>query len=245
MQAQVDLNEDSSALLNLELQIENTKAELNRIMARDASTEFEADDKIVVDRSLTLNEVKTGAATLNTGILIANKNRQIADLTIKEYKSYIFPTVTLFGGYGYLRSASELGFLQSNLSYGPMYGVTISVPLFDGFTTSRDIEIMRLSQNISETQLKQAQNDLNASITTIFNQYLTSINLINLESSNIEAARKNVDVALQRFDLGTITSVELREIQQTQIDAENRLLLEQLNAKFAEVQLKRLSGELL
>ncbi len=126
-----------------------------------------------------------------------------------------------------------------------MYGVTISVPLFNGFTTSRDIEIMRLSQDISEIQLLQTQNSIHALITTIYNQYLTSINLIKLESSNIESARKNVDVALQRFDLGTITSVELREIQQTQIDAENRLLLDQLNAKLAELQLKRLSGELL
>ncbi len=67
MQAMVDLNEDSSALLNLELQITNTKTELNRLMARDALTEFVANDRIIVDESLKLNEIKAKASTLNTG----------------------------------------------------------------------------------------------------------------------------------------------------------------------------------
>jgi outer membrane protein TolC len=52
-------------------------------------------------------------------------------------------------------------------------------------------------------------------------------------------------VALQQFELGTITSVELREVQEQFIEAESRLLTAQFEAKRAEVELLRLSGRLL
>jgi outer membrane protein TolC len=55
----------------------------------------------------------------------------------------------------------------------------------------------------------------------------------------------NVDVALKQFELGTITSVELRDVQEQFIEAESRLLTAQFEAKQAEVELLRLSGQLL
>jgi outer membrane protein len=55
----------------------------------------------------------------------------------------------------------------------------------------------------------------------------------------------NVDVALEQFEVGTITSVELREVQEQFIQAESRLLTAQFEAKQAEVELLRLSGQLL
>jgi outer membrane protein TolC len=51
-------------------------------------------------------------------------------------------------------------------------------------------------------------------------------------------------VALKQFELGTITSVELREVQEQFIEAESRLLTAQFEAKQAEVELLRLSGQL-
>jgi len=44
--------------------------------------------------------------------------------------------------------------------------------------------------------------------------------------------------------LGTINSIELREVQRTLISAESRLIQAQFEAKLAETELQRISGQL-
>ncbi|MBC8172518.1 MAG: TolC family protein [Chitinophagales bacterium] len=245
IQAQVDLNADSSLYINILLQIENLKININQLMSSDPATSFETNDTIVVEDDLLLEVILSESSLMNTDILLAQKDQQIVDLQVKEFKSYMYPTLDLTGGYGYLRSTSEAGFVESNLSYGPSVLFTLNIPLFNAFTTSRNLEGSQITQQIKQTQIRQTELTVRSSISTVYNQYRTSLDLIKLENRNIEAARKTVDIALEKFNLGSLTSVELREIQQTQIDAENRLLIEQLNAKLAELQLKKLSGRLL
>jgi len=245
LQAIVDLNADSSAYINMELQVKNTKVEINNFLGRNPETLFSVNDKIIVDRSLQVETIKSNASTNNIDILLMQKDDQIVDLQIKELKAMLYPTLSLTGGYGYLKSTSEAGFVESNLSYGPSVGLTIDIPLFNGFTTTRSLDIAGLNKQITATQLLQTQLAVETYITTVYNQYVTALYLVGLQERNIEVARQNIKIALEQYHTGRITSVELREIQQTQIDAENTLLVETLKARLAELQLKKLGGMLI
>ena len=245
LQAQVDLNTDSSAYINILLQIKNTKAVINEYMARDANTTFDINEKIAVDQTINLTSIKENVYANNTSLLIAEKNKQIAELQVKEYKSYLYPTVSLNAGYGFLKSVSEAGFVESNLNVGPLAGVSLVIPLFNGFTVSRNIEQMKVMQQMHELDVLQTQLSVNTNLVILYNQYETSLQLMKIEQQNIESATKNVSIALEKFNLGAITSVELREIQLQKVNTENRYLTEELNAKIAELQLKYFSGKLI
>ena len=245
LQAQVDLNTDSSAYINILLQIKNTKAVINEYMARDANTTFDINEKIAVDQTINLTSIKENVYANNTSLLIAEKNKQIAELQVKEYKSYLYPTVSLNAGYGFLKSVSEAGFVESNLNVGPLAGVSLVIPLFNGFTVSRNIEQMKVMQQMQELDVLQTQLSVNTNLVILYNQYETSLQLMKIEQKNIESATKNVSIALEKFNLGAITSVELREIQLQKVNTENRYLTEELNAKIAELQLKYFSGKLI
>ncbi len=245
LQAQVDLNTDSSAYINILLQIKNTKAVINEYMARDANTTFDINEKIAVDQTINLTSIKENVYANNTSLLIAEKNKQIAELQVKEYKSYLYPTVSLNAGYGFLKSVSEAGFVESNLNVGPLAGVSLVIPLFNGFTVSRNIEQMKVMQQMQELDILQTQLSVNTNLVILYNQYETSLQLMKIEQKNIESATKNVSIALEKFNLGAITSVELREIQLQKVNTENRYLTEELNAKIAELQLKYFSGKLI
>ena len=245
LQAQVDLNTDSSAYINILLQIKNTKAVINEYMARDANTTFDINEKIAVDQTINLTSIKENVYANNTSLLIAEKNKQIAELQVKEYKSYLYPTVSLNAGYGFLKSVSEAGFVESNLNVGPLAGVSLVIPLFNGFTVSRNIEQMKVMQQMQELDVLQTQLSVNTNLVILYNQYETSLQLMKIEQQNIESATKNVSIALEKFNLGAITSVELREIQLQKVNTENRYLTEELNAKIAELQLKYFSGKLI
>jgi len=78
----------------------------------------------------------------------------------------------------------------------------------------------------------------------VYQSYLNALRLIELEQQSLDIAEQSQEIALERFRLGTIDSIELREAQQTLINAENRLIIAQVEAKNAETELLRLSGQL-
>lgn len=65
-----------------------------------------------------------------------------------------------------------------------------------------------------------------------------------MELINKEVAGRNVKVAFEKYRLGAINDIELRETQKKYIDAQYQLLLSQFQAKNAEIELLRISGEL-
>lgn len=244
LQAEVDLHADSASLMQTILQLKNTKAKINNIIGRDPATEFTSTEKIAVNTGIIYSDVVTKSIENNTELQMAKKDEAIYNLQIKEFKAMLYPELNLTGGYGYLKSTSESGFVESNLNYGPSVGLSLNIPLFNGFTTSRNIDIAQIGQQIVTTQTQQLELEITTWIYILYNQYSTSLALMELEQRNIEAAQQNVTIALAKFDLGNITSVELREIQQALLNAQNRLLIETLNAKLAELQLMKISGQL-
>jgi outer membrane protein TolC len=96
----------------------------------------------------------------------------------------------------------------------------------------------------SKLSLAQTDLQLDADAATAFAQYQNFIQLLDLEETNIQLARQNVDIALERYRLGLLTPLALREAQRNQLDAETRLLDIRYSAKQAETALRRLSGEL-
>jgi outer membrane protein TolC len=79
----------------------------------------------------------------------------------------------------------------------------------------------------------------------VFNDYKNSLDLIELEQQNLEVARQNIDIALERYKLGVATPLELREVQRNAVATESRLIEAEYRAKVAEIELLRLSSRIL
>ena len=78
----------------------------------------------------------------------------------------------------------------------------------------------------------------------LYNDYQSNLAVAKLEMVNQEVAKENVDIALEMYKIGTINDIELREIQKKYLEAQYQLLLSQFQAKLAEIELLRISGEL-
>ncbi len=95
-----------------------------------------------------------------------------------------------------------------------------------------------------ENYLKDTDLNLHTDLYKIYNDYVTNLRIIGIELVNQEVARENVEVAFEKYRLGSINDIELRETQKKYIDAQYQLLLSQFQAKKAEIELLRISGEL-
>jgi outer membrane protein TolC len=63
-----------------------------------------------------------------------------------------------------------------------------------------------------------------------------------LERQNLVSARENYYIAHERYLLGDLSGIEMREAQKSLLDAEERLLEAEYNTKICEISLLQISG---
>lgn len=245
VQARLDLSADSAALLGLIQQRTIAHTRLNTLLGRAPESPLEVLTEIPAPETLDLATVRTNAMNSNSTLQVARQQQLLADASVNELRGALFPRIDVYGNYGYTRSTSAVGFLQSNTQIGPDYGVRVSVPLFHGSQADRAVKVARITREQAAISTEQAQLQLEQQVLDAWTSYGTAQQRVALEEQNLEGIRTQVNVALESYRLGMITAVELRDVQQGLINAENRLLLAQYEAKAAELDLKWLSGTLL
>lgn len=245
LQARADLNADKAAVIRQEVLLNDAKILLNELIARDVNTEFSVQQSIPVDKGLEYSDLLQQAMANNKELTVARINRQVAELEIKEIQGERFPEIDLNAGYSYNRNESGAGFIELNQSDGFNYGLTARLNIFDGFNTNRQIQNAKIQLKNQELVMQDRQLRVEAGLSAEFKNYLNSLKLVQLESENLIYAEQSLEIALERFKLGTINSIELREVQRTLISAESRLIQAQFEAKIAETELQRISGKLL
>ncbi|HQW42301.1 MAG TPA: TolC family protein, partial [Flavobacteriales bacterium] len=245
VQARLDLSADSSVLLDLMQQQELSITRLNTLLGQAPDTPIDVQKEIPQASSLDLTEIQKNARAGNTSLQQARYEQLLADASVRELKGVLFPRVDVFGNYGYTRSTSAVGFLQSNTAIGPDYGVRVSVPLFRGMQANKAVEVAKLTREQASISTAQTQLMLERQVLDAWTSYSTAQKRMDLETANLAGIRTQVDVALESYRLGSLTSVELRDVQQGLIAAENRMLLAQYEAKRAELELNWLAGSLL
>ncbi len=245
LQSTVDLNADSTRLIQQMVQLANTKADFNRLLVYDVNTEFNLEDTIRINEPVNYDTILKKSLKQNSQLIAARLNQDLARLGVRQAQSDRYPTLNFTAGYKYSTLNSQTGFLQYNQSYGPSFEFNLNYILFNGFNTNRIIKNAKVLMNSGDIEVQDAEQELRTELLKLNNQYVSSLEVVKMQLSNVEAARENVTVAFEKYKLGSLNDVELREIQQKLIDAEYQLISSQFEAKKAEIELLRLSGELL
>jgi outer membrane protein len=243
--AQVDYNADSTALINQDVVIFISKANLNELLGRDASIDFSVAFEINVTEDLKLEELVNTLNLKNPQLLAAQRRKNVSYLQVKEIQAERMPVLTLNGGYNYSVRNSDAGFLISNRGSGFTYGASAFLNVFNGNSVNRRTQIARVQSLNAELEVDQLRLQLESDIKRAFTTHQKNIILMNLENANQDIAKENAEIALERYRLGVSNSLELREAQVNSVDAETRALVAAFNAKASEIELLRLSGEII
>ena len=244
VQAQLDQSADSAAVLDLLVQESAAMARVNALMGRAPAMELAVANEIPATEPLEFGQLQQAARNANSTLQLARQERIAADYSVKQLRGALLPQVDVFGNYGYTNSTSAVGFLQSNRSVGPDYGARIYIPLFNGAQANKAMQVAKLTREQAAISTERTELMLEEQLLNTWTDHTTANQRVALEQSNLGGARTQTDVALESYRLGAITAVELREVQQGLIAAEQRLLAAQYEAKLAELQLKWLAGEL-
>ncbi|MDB5119548.1 MAG: outer rane efflux protein [Sphingobacteriales bacterium] len=242
--ASVDLNTDTTNLLRQRDTYRNTKIKLNELLSRSIDTDFTVADTIIIQNNLKLTELQNIASTQNPAIQSAIINQRIADLNLKQIRSDRYPVISLNSGYNFNKSTSELGFANLSQSNGLNYGVSASLNIFSGFLQRKNERIASIEVMNSTLQLEKTNLNITSQIASFYQTYQTNLELVNLEEQNLNVAKQNLDITLEKFRLGSVAPLEFREAQRNYIDASARYSNAQFEAKLAEISLKQLTGSI-
>lgn len=242
--AQVDYNTDLTALVTQEQVIQNSRVNLNELLAVDPQQDFIVNDTIIIRENLYLEELKEDAFGNNKQLLAAQGLQNVAYLQMKELRAQRLPTIALSGSYNDNTLRSDAGFLLTNEQQGINLGATISLNLFSGFSLNRRIQAAKIQMNNQNYLLDQYEIQMLSALQRTFNTYENSKRLLEIEKSNYEVAVENSEIALDRFRLGIANYLEFRDAQVNRLQAESRLIEVLYNIKENEIELMRLSGKI-
>jgi len=244
--AQVDYNEDKALLIAQEQSYLNTKISYNTLLVRNHQEEFNVDSKIDLLPKLNLSDLKEFALKQNPTLISALLTKKITDLETKSIQSLKMPQIDLLAGYNMGQVNNGAGFgVQRGSSDVLNYGLRATINIFDGFNQKRRVQNAKINAEIAQMQIDDLKNSLISTLERAFVTYENALNLISLETENYAIAKQNIDIAFDRFKVGIATSYELREVQRNAVSAETRLIETKFAAKAAEIELIRLSGNIL
>jgi outer membrane protein TolC len=248
-QARVDFNADSSSLIKQYEVVNTSSIALNQLMALDNVQQQLpiCDTLIATDKHLNETALWENTQTDNVRLLLAAKNKTLSDLDLQTIHSRDYPYLRFNAGYGYNLNVYDIknSTLRNQHNLGFTYGFTLGYSLFDGMNRTREKKNARLATENRELEYQRLILSLKADFSDIWMAYRNNFELTALEDENLEAARENYEIAMERYRLGDLSGIELREAQNSLLGAEERLLEAQFNTKLCEISLLQISGQIL
>jgi outer membrane protein TolC len=247
LQSRVYVNSDSSNLSRQNEVVRSAQIRLNQMMAlENLSNEFSArDTSIDVNPNLLYEKLLEATLVSNTNLLIAARNKTISEYDYKLIVSRSYPYLNFSGGYSYTLNTFTQSSVKNQTINGVNYGLTLGVTLFDGNNQRRSIHNSAIDRNSKDLAYREVEQAIRADLLTIYSAYNNNLRLITLEDQNYQTAKENLDIALERYKLGSLSGIDLREVQKSLLDARERLISAHYQTKLAEVSLQLISGKIM
>jgi outer membrane protein len=247
LQSRVYVNSDSSNLSRQNEVIRTAQIRLNQMMAVEKlSNEFSLKDTTIdVNPDLLYEKLLDETLEKNTGLLIASGNKTISEYDYKLVVSRSYPYLNFSGGYSYNFNTYDQGTIKNQTMSGMNYGLTLGITIFDGNNQRRNIHNASIDKDSKVLVYEQVEQGVRADLLTIYSAYNNNLRLITLEDQNYQTAKENLDIALERYKLGSLSGIDLREVQKSLLDARERLISAHYETKLAEISLELISGRIM
>ena len=242
-QAQIDLNVLQQSKLAQQLVIDQSKAELLRLLTLKADSAITINDTILVDKGVLLDDVMNSLSK-NADIKAAENQIRINELIVKETAALRYPSVRATTGYNFSRNQAAAGNLLLNQNFGPTIGVSVAIPIYNGSALRRQQQVAKIDVRNAGLQKDILLRDYTAEAVKQFQAYTNTLNQLDSAVQNYQLSQKLLDLALLRFEYKQATIVEVKNAQQSFVESGYRLVNLNFAAKSSEIQLKRLANTL-
>lgn len=205
--------DDSISYLQLENLQANQILQLSRIVGKSLKNyQFTSPTKKTNSVS-TLAAVKEQYYANNPFYKEALVRMESAKIRKKSLMATQLPSIDFISSVSLNRSASEAGFLASNITSQVQFGLQMSYPLSQAFDFSSRVENSQLDVSIEELALKRLENDVTNDLERRIDQIQRMQQMVMLNNETVEVSDKILSIDKSKLDLGQISGIDFRNLQ--------------------------------
>ena len=242
-QSQLDLNALLQNRQSQLLVIDQAKTQLLLLLSLRPDSLISVKDTIIVDKTITLADI-LGNIGRNAEIMAAEDQVRISQYIVKETGALRYPTLRASASYNYTRNKISAGNILLNQSNGPVAGLTLGIPIYNGSIYKRQQRVADINLKNAALQKDILVRDYTATAVRNYQSYASTLQQLETQQKNVELAQKLVDLALLRFRERQATIVELRQAQESFENAAFTLINLSFSAKSAEIELYRVINQI-
>lgn len=242
LNAQVDLNQDSITWMRTLTQLANNKRTLMVLMGNAPDDSFTVQNEFEIEKDIDLSAVMERALDNNVNLVLAQLQRESADVAQSIARAARYPRLDFSASYGYRRTENEAGFIALQENVGLSGSVNLSYTLFGGFQVKRAIENAEVELARSRENLEYARKQVSRDVLNAFETYQNNLFLLNIARDDITTARLNFQRSEEAYQTGQINSTEFRQAQLNLLQAAFRINELRIQAKLSQIELYRLAG---
>jgi outer membrane protein TolC len=236
LRAFVELGNSRLQLLNAQTQRATAVANLARLIGYDGSLRAVADSSIMTLNTLDTAALREEALANAPAIEQAAAEGRAADAQVTSSRGQYFPRIT--ASYQNSFAGSALDALSNNWSAR----VSLSWPLFNGFTRETAVSQSLASQDAARARMEDTGRQVNADMTQQFAALEAALLRFNIAAASRAAAEEDLRVQQERYRLGAATIVEVLTSQVSLDQAEVDIVQARLDFLVAKAQLEALVG---
>ena len=245
-QAQVYFNSDSAKSLKQHESVASANIRINRLMSNWdlSSVHVAADTAINLLTGLDYESLLEDMMKVNASLLRAESNRTLAQLDRRTVQARNYPYLKVNASYGLSHNIYGNSTYTDRTNWGPSFGATMGINLVTGKqrVQERNARLDELTADITIDQLKL---QLRANLDDFWQAYMNNLKLLELQEQNLKTAQETMEIAQERYMLGNLSGLEMREAQKSLLDAEESLLQAQYDTKVCEISLLQISGRIM
>ena len=252
---------DSTNMLIQENNVATAYRDLNLSMGQDDLNKvYDLSDNLNYEpKTYQLADLEQALFANNQNLQSLMINRELANINTQFQESFNKPTISLGSGLIYdLNGTSGTQLLSfggdppfetdnsgTNKTFNFYFNIQANYNLFDGGNRKRNVESAKVDELIAQLNINDLKRTLSNQLQNALANYNNQLRLVKLTENLIDNAQQNLAIGAERFKGGLITSFDYRSIQLAFVNASQARLNAIFNLKNTEVELMRLTGELI
>ncbi len=167
------------------------------------------------------------------------QNEQL-ERSIKMVKYQYVPTLSASFSYNYIAMGDDFKFKWNPYSVA---GISLNLPIFDGFQKRNTIRQYKASQNMLELSIEDTERNLRVAFKNYENEITTFMKNYAAAESTVEMAQRSYDIAEKMYELGKTTLTELNDAQLALVQAQLTMSRTVYNFMVTKASIEELIGD--
>jgi outer membrane protein len=243
-QAKIDLNADSSLVLSQQETVISAYIRMTNLLNVGHDISFNIRDSIVLAPEINIDSLREKTLKLNNQLILARQGEKLSQYDLQTVRALRYPTLNFSTGYNLTRYDYPWQASSFSQTKGLNWGFNMTWNIFTGLENNRKMANARLEAENSRLAYLDIENEILGELYLLYNTYMNNITVTLFETESAEVARTSLEIAMERYRLGSLSGLEFRDYQNNYLNAINRRLTALYQAKISEIGLRLLAGEL-